>query len=196
MTTNNEKNKKKKQINSQGSSSSDVSARTERLSTNRSPFRMTRGDTFNPQPTMMTSGERRNCYECREQGHVASNCPYVMRSKHSFTDTVTRPQQKTTRSITPMRAQMSKPSLNHNNKNHFRNEQMEAVNEHAQVRVSNQSESRFYKRSINSRDGKWKQRGMVEDNGPIMTSSQGKWVEMYVMDEEGRPKASKAWVLN
>ena len=34
LTTNNEKNKNKKQINSQGSSSSHVSAKTERLSTN------------------------------------------------------------------------------------------------------------------------------------------------------------------
>ncbi|KAJ0535009.1 putative transcription factor interactor and regulator CCHC(Zn) family [Helianthus annuus] len=154
-----------------------------------------------------TSGfvERRSCFECGEIGHIIRNCPYLHKLKAKVDDPCERNYQK--RSVSAKQD----PCLVREREKKQKRQQVKVIEKALKTEVvqkqsvpvkpesskfsktSNNHEVKFSNNQAGETQQTWKPK-MITNSGGSSPFPNHQKVEVIVVDENGRPKTTMAWV--
>ncbi|KAJ0786923.1 putative transcription factor interactor and regulator CCHC(Zn) family [Helianthus annuus] len=146
--------------------------------------------------------ERRSCFECGTIGHIIRNCPYLHKQKGKVDD----PRGKTDRKPTVSTKQ--DPRLVKEREKKQKRQQVKKIEKAIKTDVvqkqsvvvkpensktSNHQEVKILKKNTGETKQTWKPKTVVESGGPSQFTNHQRQ-EVIVIDENGRPKTTMAWV--
>ncbi|KAJ0877935.1 putative transcription factor interactor and regulator CCHC(Zn) family [Helianthus annuus] len=146
--------------------------------------------------------ERRSCFECGTIGHIIRNCPYLHKQKGKVDD----PRGKTDRK--PSVSTKQDPRLVKEREKKQKRQQVKKIEKaiktdvvHKQSvvvkpensKTSNHQEVKILKKNTGETKQTWKPKTVVESGGPSQFTNHQRQ-EVIVIDENGRPKTTMAWV--
>ena len=145
--------------------------------------------------------ERRSCFECGEYGHIVRYCPHLQKSKSMMTAPRESNYQKR-----PISQKQDPRVLNEREKKQKQKDKKvieKALKPEFVQNETNQVKTVLTKpvnaKSINSNTGKrqttWKQKPVTNSGGaPQVLFPNHQVIEITFLDDQGRPKTTKAWV--
>ncbi|KAJ0522766.1 putative transcription factor interactor and regulator CCHC(Zn) family [Helianthus annuus] len=151
-----------------------------------------------------TSGfvEQRSCFECGTIGHVIRNCPYLHKQKgkvDAARDQTDRKQSVSVKQDPRLVKEREKKQKRQQVKEIEKAIKTDVVNKTSvsikpdNSKTSDNHEVKILKNNTGKTKQTWKPKTVVKSGGPSQFTNHQR-IEVIVVDENGRPKTTMAWV--
>ncbi|KAJ0788288.1 putative transcription factor interactor and regulator CCHC(Zn) family [Helianthus annuus] len=145
--------------------------------------------------------ERRMCFECGTIGHIVRYCPYLkkMKGQTSVPQETNYQKQSVSQKQDPRVLKEREKKEKQKNKKVIEKALKSEVKNEKPVQAKTTNAKPVNTKSINSNTGKqkqaWKQKQVIKSGGaPEILFPNHQVIEITFLDDQGRPKSTKAWV--
>ncbi|KAF5821233.1 putative transcription factor interactor and regulator CCHC(Zn) family [Helianthus annuus] len=145
--------------------------------------------------------ERRTCFECGTVGHIVRYCPHVqkLKSKTSAPQEIDYQKRSVSPKQDPRVLKEREKKLKQKNQKVIEKALKSEVKEEKPVQAKPETVKPVNAKTINSNTGKrqtaWKQKQVIQSGGaPQVLFPNHQVIEITFLDDQGRPKSTKAWV--
>ncbi|MFS7975952.1 putative transcription factor interactor and regulator CCHC(Zn) family [Helianthus anomalus] len=145
--------------------------------------------------------ERRTCFECGTVGHIVRYCPYLqkLKSKTSAPQEINYQKRPVSPKQDPRVLKEREKKLKQKNQRVIEKALKSEVKEEKPVQAKSTTVKPVNAKTINTNTGKeqkaWKQKQVIQSGGaPQVLFPNHQVIEITFLDDQGRPKSTKAWV--